>query len=203
MVDRRDALEQQIGLTSVGIALWHGVGLMALDGRLTLDETRQLTETIMVWVSYERNGGNKTWTARELGKSRRVVRGIVRRWESQGGDTKSLPAALLELVAESSPPMIEAPAGPPMLAPEKPPEQFIDTRVFDPADSRDDRSSCGQAVHAPPHPVSGPARESVSDAGPPPTRADAGAPTETPRHFGGAANQAPHDREPPAGGNVP
>ncbi len=129
---RQLEIGQQIQLTSVGVVLWHTVGVMALDGRLTLDETKRLTETLVVWASYERNKGNKTWTARELNKSRRVIRGIIRRWESLGGDTNSLSAALRELVAEPIPnPGVAAPVEPPVIASVEPPEQFIDTEALD------------------------------------------------------------------------
>ncbi|MEM9457494.1 MAG: hypothetical protein AAGF11_25165 [Myxococcota bacterium] len=90
--------------------VWQLVGMMSLDGRLTLDETKVLTESLTVWASYVRNRGNKTWTARELGKSRRVIRSIIRRWEATGGDTQALPVSLRCWILGESDPAVVGPS---------------------------------------------------------------------------------------------
>lgn len=107
MSNGRDELQRMSDMLTV----WQLVGMMGLDGRLTLDETKLLTESLVVWSSYVRNQGNKTWTARELGESRRVIRSIIRRWEGTGGDTRALPMSLRRWVlGEGNPSVIGASA---------------------------------------------------------------------------------------------
>lgn len=72
-------------------AIWQAIGTMGLEGRLPLSEARVLTESLLVWASYVRNGGNKTRTALELGRSRRVIRKIIRRLDGTGRDAQELP----------------------------------------------------------------------------------------------------------------
>ena len=80
------------------LAIWQAVGSMGLDGRLSLDEVKVLTESLMVWASYVRNAGNKTWTAKELGKSRRVIRRIVHRLDGTGDDAQVVPESFRQWV---------------------------------------------------------------------------------------------------------
>ena len=106
MSDGRDEIERMSKMVNV----WQLVGMMSLDGRLTLDETKVPTESLTVWASYVRNRGNKTWTARELGKSRRVIRSIIRRWEATGGDTQALPVSLQCWILGESDPAVVGPS---------------------------------------------------------------------------------------------
>ena len=93
------------------LTVWQLVGIMGLDGRLTLNETKVLTESLVVWASYVRNQGNKTWTARELGRSRRIIRSILQRWEGTGEDSHVLPLSFRRWVLEeSNPPVLEVSA---------------------------------------------------------------------------------------------
>jgi len=112
------------------LTIWQLVGVMGLDGRLTLDETKLLTESLVVWASYMRNQENKTWTARELGKSRRVIRSIVRRWEGTRGNTRALPISLRRWV----------------LGEGNPSEAGASVRALQADVEHELRSSCGGAI---------------------------------------------------------